>query len=63
MEGANIFEQTNYMAQRCGDLYEVVEVMEQFYSIFGPELKGEKHSSTRGELMLITSCDWRSSAN
>ncbi|EGF80533.1 hypothetical protein BATDEDRAFT_25191 [Batrachochytrium dendrobatidis JAM81] len=34
-----LFEQTNYMALRCGDLYEVAEVMEQFYSIFGPELK------------------------
>lgn len=27
------------MAQRCTDLYEIAEVMEQFYSIFGPELK------------------------
>ncbi|RKP21444.1 hypothetical protein ROZALSC1DRAFT_11414, partial [Rozella allomycis CSF55] len=34
-----LFEQTNYMTQRCADLFEVVEVMEQFYSIFGPELK------------------------
>ena len=24
---------------RCGDIYEVIEIMEQFYSIFGPELK------------------------
>ncbi|KAJ3134855.1 Dynein heavy chain 10, axonemal [Physocladia obscura] len=34
-----LFEQTNYMAQRCGDLYQIAEVMEQFYNIFGPELK------------------------
>ena len=34
-----LFEQTNYMALRCTDLYEIAEVMEQFYSIFGPELK------------------------
>lgn len=27
------------MALRCADLYEIAEVMEQFYSIFGPELK------------------------
>jgi dynein heavy chain len=27
------------MAMRCGDIYEVIEIMEQFYSIFGPELK------------------------
>ena len=34
-----LFEQTNYMAQKCTDIYEIAEVMEQFYSIFGPELK------------------------
>ncbi|KAJ3039942.1 Dynein heavy chain 10, axonemal [Rhizophlyctis rosea] len=34
-----LFEQTNYMALRCADLYEIAEVLEQFYSIFGPELK------------------------
>ncbi|KAJ1570092.1 Dynein heavy chain 10, axonemal, partial [Nowakowskiella sp. JEL0078] len=34
-----LFEQTNYMASRCGDIYEIAEVMEQFYNIFGPELK------------------------
>ena len=34
-----LFEQTNYMASRCTDLFEIAEVMEQFYSIFGPELK------------------------
>ncbi|KAI9188096.1 hypothetical protein H9P43_002487 [Blastocladiella emersonii ATCC 22665] len=34
-----LFEQTNYMAARCGDLFEIAEVLEQFYGIFGPELK------------------------
>ncbi|KAJ3018931.1 Dynein heavy chain 10, axonemal [Thoreauomyces humboldtii] len=34
-----LFEQTDYMALRCADLYKIAEVMEQFYSIFGPELK------------------------
>ncbi|KAI9144584.1 dynein heavy chain and region D6 of dynein motor-domain-containing protein [Paraphysoderma sedebokerense] len=34
-----LFEETNYMALRCGDLLEVAEVLEQFYNIFGPELK------------------------
>jgi dynein heavy chain len=34
-----LFEHTNYMALRCADLYEIAEVMDQFYSIFGPELK------------------------
>jgi dynein heavy chain len=28
------------MAERCGDLYEVATVIDQFYSILGPELKG-----------------------
>jgi dynein heavy chain len=34
-----LFDQSNYMVLRCTDLYEIAEVMEQFYSIFGPELK------------------------
>lgn len=34
-----LFDQSNYMVLRCADLYEIAEVMEQFYSIFGPELK------------------------
>ncbi|KAI8814786.1 dynein heavy chain and region D6 of dynein motor-domain-containing protein [Cladochytrium replicatum] len=34
-----LFERTNYMASRCADIYEIAEVLEQFYSIFGPELK------------------------
>ncbi|RKO96124.1 hypothetical protein CAUPRSCDRAFT_12174 [Caulochytrium protostelioides] len=41
-----LFDQTNCMAQRCGDLREVTIVLEQFHSIFGQELKavtGESH--------------------
>lgn len=34
-----LFEQTDYMALRCNDFYSIAEVLEQFYSIFGPELK------------------------
>ncbi|TPX31992.1 hypothetical protein SmJEL517_g04802 [Synchytrium microbalum] len=34
-----LFDQTNLMASRCADLQEVAEVMEQFQSIFGAELK------------------------
>ncbi|TPX63919.1 hypothetical protein SpCBS45565_g06282 [Spizellomyces sp. 'palustris'] len=34
-----LFEQTDYMALRCADFYKIAEIMEQFYSIFGPELK------------------------
>jgi dynein heavy chain len=34
-----LFEQTNYMSARCSDLSEIVGVLDEFYSIFGPELK------------------------
>ncbi|KAI9009714.1 dynein heavy chain and region D6 of dynein motor-domain-containing protein [Gaertneriomyces semiglobifer] len=34
-----LFEHTDYMALRCADFFKIAEVMEQFYSIFGPELK------------------------
>ncbi|XP_075852592.1 dynein axonemal heavy chain 10 [Microcebus murinus] len=34
-----LFERTDYMASICRDLYEVLQVMEEFYNIFGPELK------------------------
>uniref|UniRef100_I3N0B0 Dynein axonemal heavy chain 10 n=1 Tax=Ictidomys tridecemlineatus TaxID=43179 RepID=I3N0B0_ICTTR len=34
-----LFEKTDYMASICQDLYDVLQVMEEFYNIFGPELK------------------------
>uniref|UniRef100_A0A8D1JU08 AAA+ ATPase domain-containing protein n=1 Tax=Sus scrofa TaxID=9823 RepID=A0A8D1JU08_PIG len=34
-----LFERTDYMATICQDLYEVLQVIEEFYNIFGPELK------------------------
>ncbi|XP_077015711.1 dynein axonemal heavy chain 10 isoform X3 [Tamandua tetradactyla] len=34
-----LFERTDYMASICQDLYDILQVMEEFYSIFGPELK------------------------
>uniref|UniRef100_A0A670YVL6 Dynein axonemal heavy chain 10 n=1 Tax=Pseudonaja textilis TaxID=8673 RepID=A0A670YVL6_PSETE len=34
-----LFEKTDYMAFICQDLYNVLQVMEEFYNIFGPELK------------------------
>ncbi|XP_037672459.1 dynein heavy chain 10, axonemal isoform X6 [Choloepus didactylus] len=34
-----LFERTDYMAAICQDLYDILQVMEEFYSIFGPELK------------------------
>uniref|UniRef100_H9GM01 Dynein axonemal heavy chain 10 n=1 Tax=Anolis carolinensis TaxID=28377 RepID=H9GM01_ANOCA len=34
-----LFERTDYMATICQDLYNVLQVIEEFYNIFGPELK------------------------
>uniref|UniRef100_A0A8D2LCC4 Dynein axonemal heavy chain 10 n=1 Tax=Varanus komodoensis TaxID=61221 RepID=A0A8D2LCC4_VARKO len=34
-----LFEKTDYMATICQDLYSVLQVMEEFNNIFGPELK------------------------
>ena len=34
-----LFDHTKYMVVICADLIEVAEVLEQFYNIFGPELK------------------------
>ncbi|XP_044053526.1 dynein axonemal heavy chain 10 isoform X1 [Siniperca chuatsi] len=35
-----LFERTDYMASVCQDLYNVLQILEEFYNIFGPELKG-----------------------
>ncbi|KAM6964967.1 dynein axonemal heavy chain 10 [Aplochiton taeniatus] len=34
-----LFEKTDYMASICQDLYNVLQILEEFYNIFGPELK------------------------
>ncbi|MBN3296580.1 DYH10 protein, partial [Amia calva] len=34
-----LFEKTDYMASICQDLYDILQIMEEFYNIFGPELK------------------------
>uniref|UniRef100_A0A4W6GCG3 Dynein axonemal heavy chain 10 n=1 Tax=Lates calcarifer TaxID=8187 RepID=A0A4W6GCG3_LATCA len=34
-----LFERTDYMASVCQDLYNVLQILEEFYNIFGPELK------------------------
>ncbi|XP_069880965.1 dynein axonemal heavy chain 10 isoform X1 [Dipodomys merriami] len=34
-----LFERTDYMASICQDLYDILQVLEEFYNIFGPELK------------------------
>ncbi|KAM4707116.1 dynein axonemal heavy chain 10 [Discoglossus pictus] len=34
-----LFEKTDYLAGICQDLYDILQVLEEFYNIFGPELK------------------------
>uniref|UniRef100_A0A3Q3MNV8 Dynein axonemal heavy chain 10 n=1 Tax=Mastacembelus armatus TaxID=205130 RepID=A0A3Q3MNV8_9TELE len=34
-----LFERTDYMASICQDLCNVLQILEEFYNIFGPELK------------------------
>ncbi|KFZ50045.1 Dynein heavy chain 10, axonemal, partial [Podiceps cristatus] len=34
-----LFEKTDYMTSVCQDLYDILQVIEEFYNIFGPELK------------------------
>ncbi|KAF3850826.1 hypothetical protein F7725_012598 [Dissostichus mawsoni] len=35
-----LFERTDYIASICQDLLNVLQILEEFYNIFGPELKG-----------------------
>ncbi|XP_069565682.1 dynein axonemal heavy chain 10 [Brachyistius frenatus] len=35
-----LFKNTDYMASVCQDLCNVLQILEEFYNIFGPELKG-----------------------
>ncbi|XP_074463065.1 dynein axonemal heavy chain 10 [Larus michahellis] len=34
-----LFEKTDYMASICQDLYDILQITEEFYNVFGPELK------------------------
>ncbi|XP_027024931.2 dynein axonemal heavy chain 10 isoform X2 [Tachysurus fulvidraco] len=34
-----LFERTDYMSSVCQDLYDILQTMEDFYKIFGPEMK------------------------
>uniref|UniRef100_A0A673CHG9 Dynein axonemal heavy chain 10 n=1 Tax=Sphaeramia orbicularis TaxID=375764 RepID=A0A673CHG9_9TELE len=34
-----LFERTDYMASVCQDLYNILQILEELYTIFGPELK------------------------
>ncbi|XP_074640231.1 dynein axonemal heavy chain 10-like [Tubulanus polymorphus] len=47
-----LFERTNYMASINQDLYNVAQVLEEFYNIFGPELKAVTGDPKRIEDVL-----------
>ena len=47
-----LFERTDHMASICEDLKEVATVMEEFYNIFGPELKAVTGDPKRIEDVL-----------
>lgn len=36
---ATLFARSNYMAEVCGQLSEIVEVVDDFFKFLGPELK------------------------
>ncbi len=36
---SSLFSRTNYMAEVCSDLGEMVEVVDDFFKFLGPELK------------------------
>merc|ERR1719382_206088 len=41
-----LFKQSRYMSKICKDLYEIAQVLDQFYKFLGPELKevtGDSH--------------------
>ncbi|XP_071826175.1 dynein axonemal heavy chain 10-like isoform X2 [Apostichopus japonicus] len=47
-----LFERTDYMATICQDIYNVAQVLEEFYNIFGPELKSVTGDPQRIEEVL-----------
>ena len=47
-----LFERTDYMSAICQDLYNVAQVLEEFYNIFGPELKSVTGDPKRIEDVL-----------
>uniref|UniRef100_A0A8D0HBM0 Dynein axonemal heavy chain 10 n=1 Tax=Sphenodon punctatus TaxID=8508 RepID=A0A8D0HBM0_SPHPU len=47
-----LFEKTDYMASICQDLYDVLQVIEEFYNIFGPELKAVTGDPKRIDYVL-----------
>ncbi|XP_072163343.1 dynein axonemal heavy chain 10-like [Diadema setosum] len=47
-----LFERTEYMATICQNIYDVAQVLEEFYNIFGPELKSVTGDPQRIEDVL-----------
>ncbi|KAM3867513.1 dynein axonemal heavy chain 10 [Diretmus argenteus] len=47
-----LFEKTDYMASICQDLHDVLQVLEEFHNIFGPELKAMTGDVKRIDDML-----------
>ncbi|XP_035496799.2 dynein axonemal heavy chain 10-like [Scophthalmus maximus] len=47
-----LFERTDYMASICQDLCNVLQILEEFHNIFGPELKGVTGDLKRIDEML-----------
>ncbi|CAG5126036.1 unnamed protein product, partial [Candidula unifasciata] len=48
-----LFERTDYMANICQNLYDIAQVLEEFYNIFGPELKAVTGDPARIEEVLL----------
>lgn len=48
-----LFERTDHMAVICQNLYDVAQVLEEFYNIFGPELKAVTGDPKRIEEVLL----------
>ena len=51
-----LFERTNYMAEICSDLSEMVEIVDDFHKFLGPELKavtGDSQVSLLSGLSLL----------
>uniref|UniRef100_A0A8B9MLI2 Dynein axonemal heavy chain 10 n=1 Tax=Accipiter nisus TaxID=211598 RepID=A0A8B9MLI2_9AVES len=47
-----LFEKTDYMTSVCQDLYDILQVIEEFYNIFGPELKAVTGNPKRVDDLL-----------
>lgn len=47
---ATLFSCSNYMAEVCGNLMEMVEVVDDFFKFLGPELKAVTGGSVLGNV-------------